>query len=78
MVTIETGPQNWEVIQQYNGCAKVTLKGTCEFPDGAIGLIAKVFDEMTDEDAFIVEFKALLKKHGVKSVHINIFKHDNN
>ena len=49
MITIETGPQNWEVIQQYEGCAIVTLKGTCEFPDGAIGLIAKVFDEMTDE-----------------------------
>ena len=38
---------------------------------------SKVPYEMKDEDAFIVEFKALLKKYGVESVHINIFKNDN-
>ena len=32
---------------------------------------------MTDEDSFIVEFKALLRKYGIASVHINIFKNDN-
>ena len=32
---------------------------------------------MTDEDSFIIEFKDLLKKHGIESVHINIFKNDN-
>lgn len=30
-----------------------------------------------DEDAFIVDFKDLLKKYGIESVHINIFKNDN-
>lgn len=30
-----------------------------------------------DEDAFIIDFKDLLKKYGISSVHINIFKHDN-
>ena len=30
-----------------------------------------------DEDAFIVDFKDLLKKYGISSVHVNIFKHDN-
>ena len=38
---------------------------------------SKIPCEMTDEDAFIVEFKALLKKHGIESVHINIFKNEN-
>ena len=30
-----------------------------------------------DEDAFIVDFMDLLKKYGISSVHVNIFKHDN-
>lgn len=30
-----------------------------------------------DEGAFIVDFKDLLKKYGISSVHVNIFKHDN-
>jgi hypothetical protein len=30
-----------------------------------------------DEDAFIVDFKDLLKKYGISSVQVNIFKHDN-
>ena len=38
---------------------------------------SKVPCEMKDEDTFIVEFKALLKKHGIESVHINIYKNDN-
>ena len=39
---------------------------------------SKIPCEMTDEDAFIVEFKALLNKYGIESAHINIFKNDNN
>ena len=30
-----------------------------------------------DEDAFIVDFKNLLRKYGIDSVHINVFKNDN-
>lgn len=30
-----------------------------------------------DEDAFIIDFKNLLQKYGISSVHVNIFKHDN-
>ena len=30
-----------------------------------------------DEDAFIVDFKDLLNKYSISSVHVNIFKNDN-
>ena len=38
---------------------------------------SKVLYNEIGEDAFIVDFKDLLKKYGISSVHINIFKHDN-
>jgi hypothetical protein len=38
---------------------------------------SKVLCNEIDEDAFIVDFKNLLKKYGISSVHVNIFKHDN-
>lgn len=30
-----------------------------------------------DENKFIIDFKNLLREHGIESVHINIFKNDN-
>ena len=38
---------------------------------------SKALCDEIDEDAFIVDFKDLLKKYGISSVHVNIFKHDN-
>lgn len=49
MVLMNNGPQNWEVIQQYDGHAKIRLDGECDAPDRCLCLIAKVFDETTDE-----------------------------
>lgn len=49
MVIMNNGPQNWEVIQQNNGYAKIQLEGECNAPVGCIDLITKVFDETTDE-----------------------------
>lgn len=38
---------------------------------------SKVLCDEFDEDALIVDFKNLLKRYGISSVHINIFKQDN-
>lgn len=48
-VIIREGPQNWQIIQQENGTADVSLRGTYSLPEGMEG-DARVYARLVKED----------------------------
>ena len=48
-VIIREGPQNWQIIQQENGTADISLRGTYSLPDG-MGGEARVYARIVKED----------------------------